>query len=266
VNALTPFLGNGLPPGRRALVDLNKRILDAERDLGTLTNGRDRLRAELSRADSAKNELDALVMEDSSALVGKLRSGASWALSHFGSVRALNLMASLSESGLQRQVGEKALSAIEAEIAVADREVADLKARRPDAVHAVLLESAGGFRTDLLTAIDHLREAMTTLAALDRVTSITDGSYRPNDRVVVEIPAFGSLPAQVVISPETSIERAQGIWHDFESKLANDPLADIENIHFPLVNGNEDEGRILYDKMTETERSAVDRNRSQGVA
>src|ERR1700677_3823340 len=117
----------GLPPGRRALVALNKRIGDAESQLERLVRGRDQLRAELSRADIAKVELDTLISEDATSLAAKLRSGASWALAHFGSARAQNLVASLSESQVQLGVGTKALAAIEAEIPVSQREVSDLK-------------------------------------------------------------------------------------------------------------------------------------------
>jgi hypothetical protein len=265
MGALAIIPSAGLPPARRGLVDLNRRINDAESQLSTLVVGRDRLRAELGRADTARHELDSLVMQDATSLVGKLRAGASWALSNFGSARAMNLVAVLSESGLQRQVGEKALNEIEAEIAVFEREVADLKARRPDALRAVLLESAGGFRSDLLTAVNHLREAMTTLAALDRLTERTDGSYSPNDRIVIEIPAIGSLPPQAVVSPEFCIERAQSIWRDFSAELEANPLANVEGLEFPLVLGSEDDGRILYDRMTRTERTRADQDRSQGV-
>jgi hypothetical protein len=49
---------DGAPPARASLISLNERIAAAEKHLGVLINGRDRLRAELSRADTARNELD----------------------------------------------------------------------------------------------------------------------------------------------------------------------------------------------------------------
>ena len=66
---------DGAPPARAALLDLNAKIERAERQLDTLIGGRDRLRSELGRADTAKIELETLITEDASSLVGKLRSG-----------------------------------------------------------------------------------------------------------------------------------------------------------------------------------------------
>jgi hypothetical protein len=84
MNALT-LVRTVLPPARAALVSLNARTERAERQLSTLCDGRDRLRSECGRADSAKIELESLITEDASTLVGKLKAGVGWALSSFGS-------------------------------------------------------------------------------------------------------------------------------------------------------------------------------------
>jgi hypothetical protein len=265
MGALAIIPSSSLPPARRALVDLNRRIVDAESQLATLVNGRDRLRSELGRADTARHELDALISGDAVSLAGKLRSGASWALSHFGSARALNLVASLSESGLQRQVGEKALAEIEAEIAVFKRELSDMRARKPDAVRAVLIEASAGFREDLANAIDDLRQSLTILAALDRVTARGDGSFRPNERIAVEIPSLGTMPAQPVIAPNSAIQRAQSILIDFADELESNPLADVETLKFPHVIGNEDAGKTSYADLSRAERQIIDFERASGV-
>jgi hypothetical protein len=262
MSALIPVVGNGLPPSRRALVDLDKRVRAAERRLATLRSGKAAPASELGRAAEAKSELNDLVAADAVRLVDRLRSGGQFLLSSFGNSRAKELSASLSSSRLQAAVGEKALASVSEEIADLERSIADMMRARAEATRAVLIESAGGFRTEFLTAIENLRDAMTTLEALDRVTTIKDGHYRPTDRVVVEVPAFGSLPEQAIVSPEACIERAEGISRDYSIELESNPLADIENLHFPPVNGNEDEGRILYDQMTRTERNAVDKLRS----
>jgi cell division protein FtsB len=265
MGALALIPSTGLPPARARLVNLTRRISDAEAQLDRLTRGRDQLRAELSRADIAKVELDSLISEDASSLVGKLRSGASWALAHFGSARAQNLVASLSESQVQLGVGTKALTAIEAEIAVSEREVADLKSGKADLVRAVLLESAGGFRSDLATSIENLRESMAILAALGRITARSDGSFTSNDRVVVEIPALGGLPAQAVSVPESSIATALRVWGKYSQTLGDNPLSSADEMKFPPVNPHADEGLVLYDRLTATERNRVDQDRAQGV-
>jgi hypothetical protein len=265
MGALAIIPSSSLPPARATLVALNRRLADADRALATLVTGRDRLRSELGRADVARNELDSMIAEDASSLVGKLRSGANWALSHFGSPRAMNLLASLSESHLQNEVGSKALAAIEAEIAVAEREVADLRLRKPDLVRAVLLESADGFKDDLATAIDDLRAMMVVLAALDKITARSDGHWSPNERVVVEIPALAGLQAQAVVVPSASIETALRVWGKYSQALGDNPLASADEMKFPPVNPHADDGMISYDRLTSTERSLVDQNRSQGV-
>jgi cell division protein FtsB len=265
MRALAIIPTTGLPPARARLVNLTRRISDAESQLARLVRGRDQLRAELSRADSAKAELETLITEDASSLASKLRSGVNWALSSFGSVRAQNLIATLAESQVQHGIGQKALNAIEAEIAVSEREVSDLKAHKPDMVRSVLIEAADGFRADLLSAVDDMRQAMTTLAALDRLTARSDGSFSPTDRIAVELPSLGTMPAQAVIGPEACIERAQSIWSAYADELDSNPLANVENLTFPHVIGNEDDGRLTYDRLTHTERNRVDQERSQGV-
>jgi hypothetical protein len=255
----------GLPPGRRALVALNKRIGDAESQLERLVRGRDQLRAELSRADIAKVELDTLISEDATSLAAKLRSGASWALAHFGSARAQTLVASLSESQVQLGVGTKALAAIDAEIAVTEREVSDLKSGKADLVRLVLIESGAGFREDLATAIENLREALVGLCALDRITERSDGSFAPNDRVVVELPSVGGLPPQVVVIPEASVAAARNVWAKYSQTVADNALASADTMAFPRVHPNADDGQVEYARLSKTERALVDQNRANGV-
>jgi hypothetical protein len=127
--------------------------------------------------------LNDLVSADAATLVDRLRSGGQWALSAFGNSRAKELSASLSSSRLAAAVGEEALVDVSEEIAELERSIADMTAPRADLVRAVLIESAEGFRTELLSAVESLRDAMTVLEALDRVTMIKDGHCRPRTRL-----------------------------------------------------------------------------------
>jgi cell division protein FtsB len=205
MGALTIIQGGSLPPARARLVALNEKIVAAEKQLRTLRAGEAALASELGRAAEAKAELQDLVNADAVRLVDRLRNGGQWMLSAFGNSRAKELSASLSESRIQGAVGEKALASIGEEIAILEREIADLKAQKQDAVRGVLIEAAGGgARYDLMTAIDHLREAMCVLVALDRATAHSDGSWMPNDRVTVEVPELGGLPAQVIAVPSAA--------------------------------------------------------------
>jgi len=264
-NALTLIPSTGLPPARARLVNLTRRISDAESQLARLVRGRDQLRAELSRADVARNELDSLINEDASSLAGKMRAGVSWTLAHFGSAKAMNLVAALSESQIQLGVGTKALAAIESEIATAQREVSDLKSGKEDAVRAVLLEASAGFREEVYAAITDLRESLTIIAALERVVARSDGSYQPNERIVIEIPAIGGRPAEAVVVPEASIVAGANVWGKYAETLGENPLSSIDEVLFPPVNPNADNGRLTYDRLSATERKAVDKERSQGV-
>jgi hypothetical protein len=181
-------------------------------------------------------------------------------------MRAATIVAQLSESQVQAAVGEKALAKVAEEIAALEREVADLKASKAELVRAALIECAGGFRFDLQTSIDHLREALVALAAMDRIVAHGDGSFTPNSRIVVEIPAIGGLQAQAVVAPEASIETAMRVWGRFAEILSDNPLASADDeMKFPPVDPHADEGKILYDRLSTTERKAVDKNRAQGV-
>jgi hypothetical protein len=183
-------------------------------------------------------------------------------LASFGSMRAATIVAQLSESQVQAAVGEKALAKVAEEIAALEREVADLKASKADLVRAALIECAGGFRFDLQTALDHLREALVALAAMDRIVAHGDGSFTPNSRIVVEIPAIGGLQAQAVVAPEASIETAMRVWGRFAEILSDNPLASADDMKFPNVDPSADDGMISYDRLTKTERARVDQLRA----
>jgi hypothetical protein len=256
---------DGAPPARAALLDLNAKIERAERQLDTLIGGRDRLRSELGRADTAKIELETLITEDASSLVGKLRSGVSWALSSLGSPRAMTLVAQLSESRVQHDIGAKALAEIEADIAVSEREISDMKGRKNDAIIAVMREASAGFVADLAILADDLRQLLVTLAALDRLTARSNGDWSPTERVVVTLPSVGGVPEQVVIAPNSSIEKAKATWLDFAAELEKRPLANVEKIKFPHVLGNEDDGRTVYADLSRVERQLIDLERALGV-
>jgi hypothetical protein len=262
MGALTIIQGGSLPPARAQLVDITRRIRDSERHLETLQSGKVALASELGRAAEAKAELQELVNADAVRLVDRLRSGGQWMLSTFGNARAKELSASLSESRIQAAVGEKALTSIGEEIAVLEREIVDLKAQKQDAVRAVLIESSGGFRYDLMTALDHVRDALVALVAMDRVTARTDGSWTPNERIVVEIPALAGMPAQAVAVPEASVAAAVNVWTKYQQTIGEQPLASAEALAFPIVNPDADAGLISYDRLTATERKAVDQSRS----
>jgi cell division protein FtsB len=265
MNALIPFAGNGMPPARRSLIDLNAKIADAEKRLDVLQAGKARLEAELARASDAKAELAALVDDDARSLLDRVRSGGQWLLSSFGSHRARELAAQLSASRIEASIGEKALASIAEEEADLERQISELKARRPDAINAVLIEVADGFRTDLLLAIDDLKNSLVILAGMDSVVARGDGSYAPDKRLVIEIPSAGGLAAQPLIAPAASIKNAESIWREFAADLARDPLADVEALKFPHVHGNEDSGNVVYSSLSRVERQIVDSEHAQGA-
>jgi hypothetical protein len=264
MSALT-LIQNGLPPMRSALVDLNRKIVDAERHLDTLTNGRDRLRSELGRANTARNELDALVHNDAASLVGKLRSGAGWALSHFGSAKAMNLVASLAESRVQHDIGQKALSSVDEEVAVLEREIADMKMSKQDAIRAVLVEASAGYVADLAILADDLRQVLAILGGLDKVTAKPTGEWVPDRRIVVTFPAIGGVREQTVVAPASTIERAQSAWRDWAEELESNPLATVESLRFPNVIGTEDSSTTVYADYSRAERHQIDLEHAQGV-
>jgi hypothetical protein len=264
MGALALIAPDNVPRARKALISLNEKIVDAERRLRTLQNGRDALASELGRAASAKKELAELVDVDAVKLLDRLRNGTQWALSAFGNSRAKELSVALSESRLQSAVGERALEAVAEEIATLERDLADLKARKPDVIRAVMIEAAVGFHTDLAILIDDLRQTMVVLAALDVLTARTNGEWVPEKRVVVTLPSFGGGPETAIVAPAAAIKKAQAVWGGFASELEKDALANVENLEFPHVSGSEDDGKIVYHEMSPTERRQVDLAFAQG--
>jgi hypothetical protein len=264
-NALALVPASSLPPARQALVVLNNRITDAEKRLRTLQGGKAALAAELGRAAGAKAELQELVAFDAVRLVDRLRDGGQWLLSSFGTARARELSASLSESRIQAAVGETALASVTEEIAVLEREVVSLKAQKQDSILAALSESAAGFREDLASLMDDLRQVLTILSGLDELTARTNGEWAPAKRLTVVLPAVGGTHEQVVVCPHAAIEKAKSIWAGFASDLDLDALSNVETLTFPHVLGTEDSGKVLYHEMSSTERHHVDVAHAQGV-
>jgi hypothetical protein len=255
----------GLPPARARLVAINEKIVAAEKQLRTLRAGEAALASELGRAAEAKAELQELVNVDAVRLLDRLRSGGQWMLSAFGNERAKELAASLSESRIQAAVGEKALASIGEEIAVIEREIADMKAGKQSAILAVMKEASAGYREDLSSVIEDLRQALVILGALDLVTAQPTGEWTPHRRIVVTVPSVAGLPEKVVACPYSCIESAGSIWRAWAEELAADPLSTVESLQFPHVSGAEDNGKILYHELERAERLAVDLAHAQGV-
>jgi hypothetical protein len=265
LGALIPFVGNGLPASRRALCDLQDRLFAAEKQLARLRSGAVALASELARAMEAKAELRDIVEDQAKGLAERLRDGAQWPLSSYSNARARELSASLSESRIQASVGERALESVAEEISALEREVADMRASKGDLVRSVLIESASGFRSDMLTAIDQLHEAMVILAALDKITARSDGSYAVDERIVIETPPLGGLPAQACAVPAASVEVAMRIWGKYAQAVADNPLASADELKFPAVDPHADDGLVSYDRLSRTEKIRVDQNRAQGI-
>jgi hypothetical protein len=265
MGALTIISPGGLPPARRALVDITRRINDARRHLDRLQSGKAALEREIGRVVEARSELQALVAADSASLVDKLRSGATWALSAITQARTHSVAERLSQSRVEASVAETALKSVAGEVGELERSISEMQASKADLVRSVLLESAGGFRSDLATAIENLREAMTVLCALDRITARSDGSYVPTKRVVVEIGALGGLPAQAVVVPEVSIVAALRVWGKYSQALGDNPLSSADEMKFPSVDPRADDGLVSYDLLSPTERNRVDQLHAQGV-
>jgi hypothetical protein len=173
--------------------------------------------------------------------------------SSLGSPRAMTLVAQLCESRIQHDIGAKALAEIEADIAVSEREISDMKGRKNDAILSVMKEASAGFVADLAILADDLRQLLVTLPAVDRLTARSTGDWSPTERVVVTLPSVGGVPEQVVVAPNSAIEKAKTIWAGFAAELS------------PHVIGNEDDGKTTYAELSRVERQAIDLAHASGV-
>jgi hypothetical protein len=268
MNALTIFTpGNGVPVARRALCDLNEKIARRSADLERLRAGRRKLAEELEVVQGAQNELAALVDADAHSLIERIKSGIDHALHGVGGRRAQDLAASLAASSIQNQVGEKASAELDSQIAALESEIETIRAQKPAAIRSVLIEVAEGYRADLASVADELRQLLVVLGSLDRIVVKPTGEFIPDRdrRIVVTLPAIAGVPETIVAAPASTIDRAQRIWRDFASELDSDPLATVETLVFPHVSGTEDSTTTVYADYSSAERHQIDLERASGV-
>jgi hypothetical protein len=254
---------NGVPAARRGLIDLLDVIDRRSDELVTLQAGRRRLADQMQLVDGARNELESIVAQESRTLVDRVKNSVDWALSGFGGARASKIEESLAASRLQISIGEKAAVEIDSEIERLKADLEALHAEKPAAIHAVMVEVASGYRSDLRDLASEMRGLITVLVALDQITAEPNGEFAPGRRVVVEIPSVGGMAAQTVAAPIAAVARAKEIWNEFGLELDSDPMSTIESLRFPEVSGEEDSGRIIYSDLSPQERSRVDRLASQ---
>lgn len=256
MGALVPVPTTGLPPARSRLVEINLRLEDAARRLDVLQSGRKKLESELARVSSARAELDALIQSDAQSLADLVRSGASYVLSRFAGSRAQSLHSRLSDSHLEAQVGASALAAIDADIQAIEREVADLKAQKPDAIVSVMAEAAAGYRHDYTVVLDQMRDLATVLAGLEKIV----GPQRVG-RIVATVPNFdwhNGLGEEPVVASSSEVDKARAIWTAYAEELARDPLARVDRLNFPAADPHADHGRITYESLSPAERRVAD--------
>jgi hypothetical protein len=260
VNALALFQGksNGVPAARRGLIDLLDVIDRRSDELETLKAGRRRLADQLELVDSAKRELEASIAQESRTLVDHVKHSVDWALSGFGGPRATKISESLAASRLQTQIGDKAASELDAEIAHLEVELGELRAEKPHHVKAVLVEVAAGYRSDLQGIADDLRQSLAILGGLDKLIAAPTGDFAPGRRLVVELPSVGGMAAQTIVAPDSAVTNAMGIWSEFSLELDADAMASVSSLDFPNVSGHEDDGRIVYAELSASERHRVD--------
>ena len=119
MGALTIFKtngGNGIPEGRRALVDLLETIDSRSADLERLKEGRRRLQDQLQLVDGARNELESILAQESRTLIDRIKGSVDWALSSVGGHRAQKITESLAACKLQTSIGGRAASELDSEI------------------------------------------------------------------------------------------------------------------------------------------------------
>jgi chaperonin cofactor prefoldin len=258
MGALTILPGNGAPPARSQLVALAARIDRAEREAGKIRSGRAKLRDQLELVDGARNELESLIARDSITLVDRIKNSVDWALSGFGGPRATRIAESLAASRLQNEIGSKAAAELDAEIERLEAELESLRSQKAAAVKAVLVESAEGLLNDLATAVSQLRDTMTALAALDRITARSNGEWSPNaSRVAVRLPAIGGLGEQAVVVSATAINVAVETWRRFAEAVDRDPMTRADD----FLNFDADAGGVEivpYEALSPIERRQVD--------
>ena len=242
-----------LPPARAALAALNAEIAGAEAELRTLRSGKAKLDLDLTSVRNTETELAALVDADARDIVSKLKSGVTWVLEQVGGEKAQKIAERLAASKHRAAVAERALTATEGEIAALETRLADLRARKPAYVAAVVKESSGGLFEDSNTLAEQLRETMVHLAALERHLGVNRVG-----RVVAVLPDFtwqDNLGEAPIVAPEREIRKAQTLFARFAEALDKDPRAPMPELD--PIDPVPDENTV-YSDLSSVERRHLD--------
>lgn len=263
-SATSARVDSTIPPQRQRLLEVNRRLEEAERRLEVLKQGRQKL-LDLNRVvQAAREELDSLVQADARSLADRIRSGVDFCISRAITHRAHSLNAKLADSALESEVGLQALSQIDADIAEAQRALSEHRAAKEAALSACLDEIAQSYSGELAVILDDLRQVICVLSGLDALAP-SDGSWAKASRPVAVIPSVNGLPERAVVAPSSAVMKAKAAWLAFRNRLAKDPLASVDDLKFDHVTGHEDNGRVNYETLHPVERKLVDLSNAAGI-
>ena len=263
--ALAPSAIDTLPPARQRLIEVCKRIEAAEATLDRLQTGRRALLAEAAKVAEARQERAELIRADAASLAQRIKNGSDWLLSRATGSRAHALSEKLAGSQVEAEVATAAIADLDQSIAEAERALSEHRADKQDAIMDVMFEAAAGWHRDLADLLSDLQMLLVNLSGLDAAIAGPHAEWRPDERLVLEIPSIAGRRAEAVVCPTVAIDRAREVWSVFAKKLESNPLEPIDSLRFDPVTGREDEGKISYDQLSRVERHKIDLARVAGM-
>jgi len=209
----------GLPPSRAVLARFQAWQKQVADDVARLRAGRDNLRAALAEAERDASHYQRLIERDAATLADKVREGASWALSSFGSGEVADLAVRLHGSRHQEQIARAALTAIEPDLASKFALARGLAARHDEFMADALAEQA---EASIRLEYDAAVKALSRTIGKARGLGANAGSFAFTVPELTFLPGRHTPDRRVSISAD-EIGAAAKLWRKLRDAWSKDP-------------------------------------------
>ncbi len=248
----------GLPPMRARLARYLAWRKTDDDDLATLKAGRAGLLVQIAKAEEAKSRAATEADAGATSILDKIKSGKEWSIRDAITSAHLAATQALAGSAPSLDVARAALAKLDAEIEIKTRLAETIADRNAEFVNAALREHAKAeLGREYREAIDAVRDTMTRLEALERMTGAGhDG------RLVAELPGFRAAGQRhdvlPVVALPSDISAAIAAWQALGRAWARNPRAEPSK-HLKFASHDPNAADVTpYEALTALERRIAD--------
>jgi len=248
----------GLPPQRARLAHYLAWRKSVGDELAALQKGRDKLLNQIAKADRTKGEVAEAADAGAATVLDKIKRGLDWSLGSIVSPALKDHAATVAASEPQIAVAKAALAKLHAEIEAKTRLQDTIAGRHAEFTNAALCEHAKAeLGREYQAAIDTVRDCMTRLEALERMTG---GGH--DGRLVAELPGFRAAGQRHDVLPivalPSDISAALAAWQALGRAWAKNPRAEpSKHLKFASHDPNAADA-TPYEARTALERRVID--------